>query len=78
MKIVEKNFASIRNNDPDGDRVVLSVAKELNEDGFVRYFIITDTDEDTGPREKTKAAAKANAEAMWGGPHSPWDLQYNA
>lgn len=77
MNIIEKDFASILNNDPEGDRVLLSLASELNDDGEERFFIITDSDEDTGPREKTAEAAKTNAEAMWGGPNSPWDLQYS-
>lgn len=76
-KIIEENFASIINNDPDGERVQLSIASYLNEDGYKRYYIITDSGEHTGPEEKTKAQAKANAEAMWGTPNSPWDLQYN-
>ncbi|OGP64987.1 MAG: hypothetical protein A3K22_02085 [Deltaproteobacteria bacterium RBG_16_42_7] len=76
MKIIEKDFASILNNDPDGERVFLSIASELNDEDEERFFIITDSEEDTGPREKTKEAAKANAEAMWGGQNSPWDLQF--
>ena len=76
MDIIEKDFASILNNDPDGERVILSIASERNDGGEERFFITTDTGEDTGPREKTKEAAKANAEAMWG-PTSPWDLQYS-
>ena len=77
MNIIEKDFASILNNDPDGERVFLSIASEPNDDGEERFFIVTDGEEDTGPREKTKEAAKANAEAMWGTPNSPWDLQYH-
>lgn len=77
MNIIEKDFASILNNDPDGERVLLSIASEINDDGEECFFIITDSDEDTGPREKTKEAAKANADAMWGTPNSPWDLQYS-
>ena len=77
FKIVEENFASILNNAPDGDRVQLSIASHLNSDGYKRYFIITDSDEHSGPEEKTKSQAKANAESMWGGANSPWDLQYN-
>jgi hypothetical protein len=77
MNIIEKDFASILNNDPDGERVLLSIASEFNDEGEERFFIVTDSDEDTGPREKTKEAARANAEAMWGAPNSPWDLQYS-
>ena len=77
MNIIEKDFASVISNAPDGERVILSIASELNDDGEERFYIVTDTEEDTGPREKTKEAAKANAEAMWGGPNSPWDLQYS-
>lgn len=77
FKIVEENFASILNNDPECERVQLSLATHLNSDGFKRYFIVTDSNEHTGPEEKTRVQAKANVEAMWGGQHSPWDLQYN-
>lgn len=75
--IVEANFASIANNDSNGDRVQLSVARHLNADGYRRFFIITDSDEHTGPEEKTPSAAKANASAMWDSANSPWDLQYS-
>lgn len=76
MNIIEKDFASIRHNALEGERVWLSVASE-SVDGDVLFFIATDTGEDTGPREKTAERAKANAEAMWGGRNSPWDLQYS-
>ena len=77
MIIIKKDFASILNNDPDGERVFLSIASELNGDGEERFFIVTDGEEDTGPREKTAEAAQANTEALWGAPNSPWDLQYS-
>ena len=76
MDIIIKDFASILNNDPDGDRVFLSIARELNDAGEERFYIVSDTDEDTGPREKTKEAAMANAEVLWGAANNFGDLQY--
>lgn len=73
MEIIDKDFASIRHNTLAGERVWLSVAAE-SVDGEVLFFIVTDSGEDTGPREKTAELAKANAEAMWGS--DAWDLQY--
>lgn len=77
MNIIEKDFASVLNNDPDGERVLLSIASELNDEGEEWFFIITDSDEDTVARRETADAAKALAKEMWGAPNSPWDLQYS-
>jgi len=75
MKIVETDFASIEGE--DGERIFLSLASELDSEGEKWFFIVSDSGEDTGPREKTKSAAKANAEIMWGSPQGLWDLQYH-
>ena len=74
MNIINRNIASIRNNDPEGDRINLSIAREVI-DGEIRYFVAADTGDDTGPHFASAAEAQDAIEAMWG--KSPeWDLQY--
>lgn len=70
---IKANVASILNNDPDGDRVTLSIAQD--EDGT--YFILTDSDEDCGPHASTIEGSMDDIEAMYGTQNSPWDLQYS-
>ena len=68
-KIVKANAASIAHNDRDGVRVSLSIAQA--DDG--RFFVETDSGEDTEARFATAAAAEESIYARWS---SGWDLQY--
>lgn len=70
---IKANVASILNNDPDGDRVTLSIAQD--EDGT--YFILADYNEECGPHASTIDGSMDDIEAMYGTQNSPWDLQYS-
>lgn len=74
MEIMKENIASINNNNPDLDRVQLSIAKEIV-DGDDSYFIITDTNEDCGPHFDSIEEAEQAVHDMWGR-SSEWDLQF--
>lgn len=75
MEIIKKDIATIKNNNPELDRVSLSIAMEII-DGEQSFLIITDGEEDCGPHFDTLKDAEEAIFDMWG--KSPeWDLQYN-
>lgn len=75
MRMVKRNVASINNNNPELDRVTLSIASE-KVDGKQQFFIISDTEEDEGHRFDTIKETMEAIDSMWG--RAPeWDLQYS-
>ena len=72
-KIIKSNVATILNNDPSGDRVLISIATEII-DGESDYFLITDSGEDCGPHFANSELAENAIYDLWG-KSAEWDLQ---